>query len=34
MHIIPNKAPSPTIFPGIEHVTLAGRANGLEHLSI
>ena len=34
MHVIPNKAPAPTDFPGIEHVTLAGRDNGLQHLSI
>jgi quercetin dioxygenase-like cupin family protein len=34
MHIISNKAQAPTPFPGIEHVTLAGRENGLEHLSI
>jgi len=34
MHVISNKALAPTDFPGIEHVTLAGRNNGLEHLSI
>jgi len=34
MHVISNKAPAPTDFPGINHVTLAGRDNGLKHLSI
>lgn len=34
MHIISNMALAPTPFPGIEHVTLAGRENGLEHLSV
>ena len=34
MYVIRNEAPGETGFPGIEHVTLAGSANGLRHLSI
>lgn len=34
MCVISNEAPGPTVFPGIEHVTLAGSANGLRGLSV
>ena len=34
MYVIHNEAPGQTVFPGIEHVTLAGSANGLHDMSI
>jgi len=34
MYVMQNQAPGETGFPGIEHATLAGSANGLRHLSI
>ena len=34
MYVIQNEAPGRTGFPGIEHVTLAGSANGLRDLSV
>jgi mannose-6-phosphate isomerase-like protein (cupin superfamily) len=34
MYVIHNEPPGQTGFPGIEHVTLAGSANGLRKLSI
>lgn len=34
MYVISNQAPAPTDFPGLEHSTLAGNADGLRNMSI
>lgn len=34
MYVICNQAPSPSGLPGIDHVTLAGKAQGLKELSV
>ena len=34
MHVIHNQAPAPTGIPGIDHITLAGQADGLHGMSV